>query len=265
MYTFNDHSAYGALEVLQNVILDFEEANGWQEKWAVCEALGCFLKTDDYGTLATRIDDGEAADATWRLMGRLFLSMLAEFERDGLLTNDGPVKNLGFIMTVWMSIPSDMRGYSLLEESTLSEPLGPIKRGVKKWWPHSFDKQILAYARKYDITLKGLQDLDDLIEEIQGDGEGDLPDPEHNTEKADIFHYKRELKRYKEKYGGVPHFMSTHARKGKTTPKSAMGGDNLDITAWTSADRKAAAFKKKDPLTKKDLDMIKEGCVMSRG
>lgn len=61
-----------------------------------------------------------------RLMGRMFLSMLAQFERDGLLANDGPVKNLGVIMAVWMSIPSDMRGYSLLAESR-PEPLGPVK------------------------------------------------------------------------------------------------------------------------------------------
>ncbi|KAK0701213.1 hypothetical protein B0T21DRAFT_388296 [Apiosordaria backusii] len=265
MYTFNDHSAYGALEVLQNLILDFEEADSWQEKWAVCEAMGCFLKDNSYGTLASQIDDGEGADAIWQLMGRLFLSMLAQFERDGLLAKDGPVKNLGFIMAVWMSIPSDMRGYNLLEES-MAEPLGPIKdKNVKRWRPHSFDKQILAYARKYDITLKGLHNLEELIEEIEGDGEGDLPEPERNTEKADVFHYKRNLTRYKQTYGNIPHFMSTHGKKKQTTPKSVMGGDNLDITSWTSAERKAAAYNKKDPLSKKELDMIKEGCVMSQG
>ncbi|KAK0666067.1 hypothetical protein QBC41DRAFT_281774 [Cercophora samala] len=265
MYTFNDHSAYGALEVLQNLILDFEEADTWQEKWAVCEALGCFLKNDSYGTLASRIDDGEGADATWQLMGRMFLSMLAQFERDGLLAADGPVKNLGFIMAVWMSIPSDMRGYGLLEESK-PEPLGPVKaKGAKKWWPHSFDRQILAYARKYDIALKGLHNLDDLVQEIEAEGEGELPDPAHNTAKSDVFHYQRELTRYKQRYGSGPHFMSTYGRKKQTKPKSAMGGDNLDLTAWTPAERKAAAYDKKDPLGKKELDMIKQGAVMSRG
>ncbi|KAK4177160.1 hypothetical protein QBC36DRAFT_289795 [Triangularia setosa] len=232
MYTFNDHSAYGALEVLQNLILDFEEADDWQEKWAVCEVLGCFLKDDSYGTLASRIDDGEGADTTWRLMGRLFLSMLAQFERNGLLAKDGPVKNLGFIMAVWMSIRPAC---------------------------------ILAYARKYDITLKGLHNLDELIEEIEAKGEGDLTQPEDNMDKADTVFWKRSLTRYKQQYGGVPHFMSIHARKKKTTPKTLMGGDNLDITAWKPAERKASAFDGKDPLGKKELDVNKEGCVMSQG
>jgi hypothetical protein len=40
MYTFNHYAAYGALEVLQNLFLDFEEAakeKGHREQWAVCE------------------------------------------------------------------------------------------------------------------------------------------------------------------------------------------------------------------------------------
>lgn len=43
MYTFNDHLAYGALEVIQNLMLDYEEASNWQEQWWVCEALALFL------------------------------------------------------------------------------------------------------------------------------------------------------------------------------------------------------------------------------
>jgi hypothetical protein len=44
MYTFIRHSAYGVLEVLQNLILDFEEAyDNCHEQWAVCEALAFFL------------------------------------------------------------------------------------------------------------------------------------------------------------------------------------------------------------------------------
>jgi hypothetical protein len=47
MYTFNDHEGYGCLEMLQNLILDFEEAAGnYKEQWVVCEALAFFLKTD---------------------------------------------------------------------------------------------------------------------------------------------------------------------------------------------------------------------------
>ena len=48
MYIYNDFSAYGSLEVLENLVLDFEEAEkeqrgGWREQWAVCEAAAHWL------------------------------------------------------------------------------------------------------------------------------------------------------------------------------------------------------------------------------
>lgn len=43
MYTFNDHEAYGCLEVCQNLLLDWDEAKTWQEQWIVCEGLALFL------------------------------------------------------------------------------------------------------------------------------------------------------------------------------------------------------------------------------
>jgi hypothetical protein len=46
MYTFNDHSAYGVLEVLQNLILDFDEVGyNWFFRWAICEALAYLLNS----------------------------------------------------------------------------------------------------------------------------------------------------------------------------------------------------------------------------
>ena len=47
MHTFNDHAALGVAEVIENLLLDFVEANGnWREQWVVCEALSFFLQTD---------------------------------------------------------------------------------------------------------------------------------------------------------------------------------------------------------------------------
>jgi len=44
MYTFNDHMAYGVLEVIQNLFLDYQNAgDNVKEQWVVCEALGLFL------------------------------------------------------------------------------------------------------------------------------------------------------------------------------------------------------------------------------
>ncbi|KAF6819123.1 hypothetical protein CSOJ01_01508 [Colletotrichum sojae] len=47
--------------------------------------------------------------------------------------------------------------------------------------------------------------------------------------------------------------------------KGGIGGDSLDITSWTPAERKKASFNKKDPLPKKILDGIKDGLVIGLG
>lgn len=49
MYTFNDHEAYGYLEVCQNLMLDWDEATTWQEQWFVCEGLALFLLREGQG------------------------------------------------------------------------------------------------------------------------------------------------------------------------------------------------------------------------
>ena len=44
MYTYNDHSGYGVMEVLENLVLDYHEAEGnWKDQWVVCEAMVRFL------------------------------------------------------------------------------------------------------------------------------------------------------------------------------------------------------------------------------
>jgi hypothetical protein len=50
MYTFNDHLAYGALEIVQNIICDFDEAYkliDWREAWAIIEGLALFILLDE--------------------------------------------------------------------------------------------------------------------------------------------------------------------------------------------------------------------------
>jgi hypothetical protein len=41
-----------------------------------------------------------------------------------------------------------------------------------------------------------------------------------------------------------------------------IGGDNLDITTMSSAERKEASYEKKDPLSKEMLKKIAEGEVL---
>ncbi|KAK4213916.1 hypothetical protein QBC37DRAFT_315491 [Rhypophila decipiens] len=267
MYTFNDHSAYGTLEVIQNLILDFvetpdaEEQDSWKERWVVVEALGFFMKT--VGDDASMIDDGELADWTWRLLGRLFLRMLTELESKSLLGPDSEVKNLGLMMTVWIDIAEGASHLSLLDESN-KEAILP--KGDKKfWYPHRYQDQILAYAAKYKIPLVGMSEADVQAKlGANGDDDGersaDLPvfkaDDPKRTE--DAFGFDKDYKSYVSKNQGVTGFLS----RRREPCKSKIGGDMLDITSWSSAERKKANYKGNDPLGKKELDAIKRGGIL---
>ncbi|KAM7189553.1 hypothetical protein V8F20_010092 [Naviculisporaceae sp. PSN 640] len=259
LHTFNDHMAYGAMEVIENIVLDYEEASkagNYREQWAICEAIAVLFSIDGAPDM-TMCDAGEQVDDMIRLLGRMFLHTLAQFERRGLLPQgedaEWEIKNLGMIMGLFLGIPSEMHQYGLLEES-LTENVGPLKD--KKWWrPHQFDRQILAYAKKYGIRIIGPPNIEEVIERVK---EGDLPVT--NTAKSDVFGFKKALRKYKARYAGVGAFF--RGLKDNDRRSRMIGGDALDITTWSSAERKKHSFKKKDPLDKKDLDALKEGLVL---
>ncbi|KAL2126547.1 hypothetical protein VTI74DRAFT_708 [Chaetomium olivicolor] len=253
MYVFNKYEGYGVLEMLQNLVLDFAEAaRNYKEQWAVCEALAFFLKTD-VAFSVTRIGDGATVDAVFQLIGRLFLSMLAQLERESLFTE---IRNLGLIMALYMDFARASRDYGLLEESR-KVALGPAK-DKKKWSPHAFDNHILAYARKYDIKLVGPSKLDEII--ADADEKVDLPIPDLSAKKPDPFGFDKALKKYKVEYGGITAWMAQTSNN-----RTPIGGDNLDITTWTSAKRKEKSFDNKDPLSKEHIDALKKGEVLMIG
>ena len=44
MYIYNDFAGYGLLEVVGNLLLDFEEAkDDWKQQWYICEAMTLFF------------------------------------------------------------------------------------------------------------------------------------------------------------------------------------------------------------------------------
>lgn len=147
--------------------------------------------------------------------------MLAHLEREQLLQDQTPeVKNLGLIMALYIKLASDMRGGSLLEgdeEETVKKSSPRIKFN-----PCEFDAYILAYANKFAIAFQGLKDIVDLVAELETDAKlpASGPDP----------------------WGWDPAFKSYSKDNAVPPPmgrgKAAIGGDNLDITTWSSAERK---------------------------
>ncbi len=280
--SFNDHEGYGVVEVLQNLVLDFKEAAGnYKEQWAVCEALALLLADSDnwivtqYGPSPVyvsnfptqpnppplvpnrltphRIDDGDGVNALFELLGRMFMSILAQLERAGLLSADSELKSLGWAMGLFLETAHASRAYGLLEDPD-EETLGPAKDG-KAWQPQFFENQILAYAQKYKIALAGPSKLEALIAET--DADVDLPDEASNTGNADPFRFAKGLEEYISQNGTVDAVIG-----GRPLSEPRIGGDRLDITTWTPSERKKASYNNKDPLGRKEIEAIKKGMVM---
>jgi len=76
------------------------------------------------------------------LVGTIVLTMLATLEREGLLKPDSEVKSLPMIMASFIRLVGALVGPDLGLES------------------NGLDKKLFAYAKKHNIELKGLSDLD---------------------------------------------------------------------------------------------------------
>jgi len=254
MYTFNDHMAYGVLEVLQNLFLDYNNAaDNVKEQWAICEALALFMACGR-GMNMCMIDDGSLFEETLLLVGRLFLSMLARLEREKLLSKDSEILNIGTVMAMYMMIPE--QNDDGFNQTSPKESIGP-KKDKKTWQPEEFPSHILACARRYDIPLLGPHNIDELIEQANPDA--DLPVVESNAgPKADPFGWEKALKRYSTDYRGVTQMLSKRRKAGK----GAIGGDALDITTWTSAERKEFNFDGRDPFGAREIAALKKGDVL---
>ncbi|KAH0428330.1 hypothetical protein CcaCcLH18_09102 [Colletotrichum camelliae] len=234
MYTYNDHRTRTSSACTPTTTTVLTASANWKEQWVICEALAPFiwyLSGDDFAMC----DDGDFASLTAKLVGNLFLSMLARLERMGLLKPDSEVRDLGMVMAGFIKCAQAFRGYSLLEDDdkTRKSKARPFIHV-----PSNFDSYIAAYAAKYNIKFGGVKGLKSLLDDVQEDV--NLP-----TEKdgEDPWGFKATLKEYR-------------AHRGK------IGGDALDITGWSSAEGKEAAFGKKDPLPKNILDGLKAGEVI---
>ena len=242
MYTFNDHPAYGALEVTQNLLLDFDEAyksNDWREAWAVVEGMSLFLQLGP-GTQMSMADDGELIQQTAAEIARMVLTALSLLDTNGKLVNDGEVKNIGWMIQLYQRIARDFRSQGLLEDAC------PSKAATFKFNADNMDLYLQAYAKERSITVpdSGVEDVDIKMPKL------DTKDP---------WAWAKSFPKHKRE--------ATPAGAFFRAPGSApFGGDGWDITTWAPKDRKAAAFEKgKDPVPASMIKKLKEGLVLALG
>ncbi|OAA43468.1 hypothetical protein BBO_04611 [Beauveria brongniartii RCEF 3172] len=239
MYTYNDHYGYGLIEMLQNLILDYPVSCGWKESWCVLEAAVMWLLDPE-------------ADAIIHLIGRMFLHMLATLELDGRGVRDA-VLNLGTIMALYIKLAQDSRQNNLLCEDEEDEEL----TGGVIYSPPRFDDYVLAYAKKFDVTLCGPKELDKLIDECRRVGL-----PEVTLENDDPWNFFETLQGYEgANYRAPPRGSIWYDDK----EYRGIGGDHYDISSWRPVERRKASFDKKDPFTRSMINAVKQGLVMHRG
>ncbi|KAM7216755.1 hypothetical protein V8F06_007865 [Rhypophila decipiens] len=247
MHTFNDHMGLGAKELLENLVLDFIEAEGnWREQWVVCETLA-FVIDNDLLEALMGIDDSVGVWQIYHLVARTFL------------TPWPPVDNLGLIMSLFMKLAADNEGdvYGL----RIGHEKTPVDESVKlsladgrtttyKYSIESFDRIIFMYLKKYAIPPTDLSGDKDMYCELDDELKQSCPP---GGTKEDPFGLNEAVKAYVETYG---------RQTGGPKSKAVMGGDKYDITTMSVKERKAASLTGKDPLSRKEIKNMKEGMVL---
>lgn len=243
MYTFNDHTAYGALEVVQNMMLDFDEAyNGkrWLEAWSVLEGLGLFMLKGD-GNMMCMADDSSRIEETAVQIARMSLALLAALEEAKILTTEGSstIPNVGLVIAILLQVIESLREQGLLED------VKPTKAKTFKFNASNVDIYLRAIARKCNITIPKVDDMaEDEIITLPGSGS------------KDPWGWTKSFTAYSKSTPGVGY---------RGAQRTTIGGDYLDISSWSSAERKKASFDKKDPLPRDIVKKLKEGLILTPG
>ncbi|KAH8659511.1 hypothetical protein BGZ61DRAFT_433606 [Ilyonectria robusta] len=243
MYTFNDHAAYGALEVVQNLLLDFDEAfknKKWQEAWSVVEAMAIFVRAGD-GSLMFIADEGQMISETASQIARMVLAALAALESDGMLSGNSHSNNAGWMIAMYIAMAAMFRDTSLIQGNR------HLKSKLFKFWAGNFDLYLRAIAHRLNIAIPDTENASENIDPTMPKGNG-----------KDPWGWARSFAEYKRTCVAPGYaFRGTHRRK--------IGGDGLDISTWSSAERKQYNFDNKDPLPRKTIESLGEGLVLVLG
>ncbi|KAK0639944.1 hypothetical protein B0T16DRAFT_463567 [Cercophora newfieldiana] len=153
--THEDFYAYGVVQVVENLLLDFVEADGdWRAQWAVVEGMAWFLLDGIINWEMEVIVDKEGIDALIRLVMHVFLAMLALLESRGLLGPQSEILDLEFIMAMYMHAAALLRS-----------DIGVLQDGdERKWHPDAHSAHvkdyIMAYAKKSSTSNSILPCID---------------------------------------------------------------------------------------------------------
>ncbi|KAL4865542.1 hypothetical protein BDV12DRAFT_174513 [Aspergillus spectabilis] len=124
----------------------------------------------------------------------MIVTILATLESQDLLKRDSEVKNLGFVMALYLEFADELRPYGCLNE----DPVKGCDSG-------KFDAYVLAYAKKHNIKLQGPSKIDEFVANLGA--EYDEEDEESRIElparSADPCKWSAAYKKYAKDYGAI--------------------------------------------------------------
>jgi hypothetical protein len=173
----------------------------------------------------------------------MFLSMLIALENEGLLGPKSKVKNLGMIMALFLQLmkkerPSDGKNFEIYVFAfAILHQVELI--GLPK---STFDMLREEFLRNPDILPGAVSDSDSDSDSDSNSGSDSNSDSEYPWVVKDA------LDDYME----------------QEVPRS-VGGDDLDITAWTSAKRERYHFCGQDPLSEETISALEKGDILTFG
>ena len=151
MYIYNDFHGYGILELLDNLIIEFNgafEEKDTDKMWSIVATLAHWL---NHGSSQAwmGVEDSERAGNTLQVVGIALLTALHQLDRAGELKQDSKFRDLGLVMALCLQIGA-------------SSPIDYME-----WVP-----KLISYAKKagIDLAKQGVDGLEKVLEQEAGDG-----------------------------------------------------------------------------------------------
>ena len=104
--------------------------------WAIMSGLGRWMHQEEVLQTIIHVEDGERACELVGLFGCAFLTALDCVDKAGKLTKDSELRNLGLVMSIYLSWSFDLEDYGIEGECV-------------EW-----RKSVIAYAKRADIDLE---------------------------------------------------------------------------------------------------------------
>ncbi|KAK4210622.1 hypothetical protein QBC37DRAFT_292101 [Rhypophila decipiens] len=271
-----DDNAVPFIEVLENLVLDFAEAEGnWREQWAN------YLRGHDIPAAPYDYDQNdEQTHQIIFLVARTFLTMVVKLFEHGQIdrnpTQPRVVKNIDLIMYLYIKLPADLWPHKKGFRRPRAKPevlfRNNPKPGLPAWGDchrhefriDDFDWILCEWAYSHNtgnmrLNWRSYPDMP-IIEKrlLKGHRLHGLYLPLDKHWWDDPYDLKGGLKRYLEEFG--------HRQRTAKGIKKVIGGDRCDITTWSSTTRKRQALhnKGKDPMTKEQHDMLRKGLLVRK-